>query len=61
MESLLLTQDEERAVQKVWRFSRILCAAGVLDNEQLGDYMDKPWKWQREFDLPRSRRQRRGV
>ena len=54
-DSLLLTQDEERAVQKVWRFSRILQAAGVLDNEQLGDYMDRPWKWQQEFDLWHSR------
>ena len=50
-QTLRLTLGEEQAVQKVWQFSRILCAAGVLDYEQLGDYMDKPWKWQQEFDI----------
>jgi hypothetical protein len=49
--SLALNPDECEVVQKVWKFSRILCAAGVMDSDQLGDFMEKPWKWQPEFDL----------
>jgi hypothetical protein len=49
--SLALTQDECEVVQRVWKFSQILCAAGLLYPEHVGDFMEKPWKWQPEFDL----------
>lgn len=49
--SLALTKDECEVVQKVWQFSRLMLAAGILDLEQLGDYMEKPWKWQPEFEI----------
>ena len=50
-DNLLLTQAECQTVQKVWQFSRILCAAGLLDDDHVGHYMEKPWKWQTEFEI----------
>lgn len=53
--TLELTQDEHRAVLRLWEFSRILRAAGLLDDDQVGYFFEKPWKWEREHALWQSR------
>ena len=49
--SLIASDSEHNAVRRVWEFSRILRAAGLLDDDQLDYYFEKPWKWDREFAL----------
>ena len=43
-----LTWVEHRAALRLWEFSRILRAAGLLDDDQVGYFFEKPWKWERE-------------
>jgi hypothetical protein len=47
--SLIASDSEYNAVQRVWKFSRILRAAGLLPADQLDYYFEKPWKYDREF------------
>lgn len=49
--TLSLTQGEHEAVLRLWDFSRILIAAGLLDDDQVGYFLEKPWKWEREHAL----------
>lgn len=53
--SLIENNDELHAVQRVWNFSRILRAAGLLPEDQLGHYFEKPWKWDREYRVWQAR------
>ena len=49
--ALVPTGEEHQVVLRLWDFSRILRAAGLLDDDQLGYFFEKPWKWQPEYDL----------
>lgn len=49
--ALTPTPDEHRAVLRLLEFSRILRAAGLLDDDQLDYFFEKPWKWDVEYGV----------
>lgn len=49
-----LTGAEHRSALRLWDFSRVLVAAGLLDDDQVGYFFEKPWKWEREHAVWRA-------
>jgi len=52
--TLIENNDEHHAVLRVWNFARILRAAGLMPPDE-NEYFERPWKWDREYSIWRSR------